>query len=151
MRLAADMIEMDIDSREGLVDMMQMLSEIDLEFPIRIQIDKKKKTRTIKQNNTANRWYRDCEAQGDMKAWEYKAYCKLHFGIPILRRDSIKFKDGYDSKVKKFDYETKLMFMGEPYSFPVTSLMNVKQQSEYLDIVERHFSEQNFELTEVRR
>jgi len=151
MRLEAETIEMTIDSRDGLDQMLQMFSETDIEFPVRLTIDKRKKTRTLIQNNTANKWYRDCEKQGDMKAWEYKAYCKLHFGVPILRRDSVKYKEMYDTKVKEFPYETKLMFMAEPYSFPVTSMMNVAQHSEFLEMVERHFSQQGFELTEVRK
>ena len=82
MRLEAETIEMTIDNRDGLEQMLQMFSETDIEFPVRLTIDKRKKTRTLIQNNTANKWYRDCEKQGDMKAWEYKAYCKLHFGVP---------------------------------------------------------------------
>jgi hypothetical protein len=150
-RLATDCVEMTIDNREGLDNMMKMLGQIELEYPISVQIQKKGKRRTNTQNNTANKWYRDCEKQGDMKAWEYRAYCKLHFGIPILRRDSEKFKEVYDSRVKPYSYEQKLSFMVEPFDFEVTSLMNIKQHSEFLDMVERHLREQGFELTEVRR
>ena len=151
MRLSAETFEMTVKNREGLDQMLEMFKETDIEFPVRLTIDKRKKTRTLIQNNTANKWYRDVEKQGDMKAWEYKAYCKLHFGVPILRRDSVKYKEAYDTKVKTFPYETKLMFMAEPYSFPVTSMMNVAQHSEFLEMVERHFSQEGFELTEVRK
>jgi len=91
-KLATECVRMTIQNQEGLDNMMHMLGQIELEFPIDVQIEKHKKKRTATQNNTANKWYRDCEKQGDMKAWEYRAYCKLHFGIPILRRDSEKFK-----------------------------------------------------------
>ena len=86
-----------------------------------------------------------------MKAWEYKAHCKLHFGIPILRRDSEKFKEVYDRDVKPYTYEQKLSFMVEPWNFEVTKLMNIKQHSEFLDMVERHLREQGFQLTEVSK
>ena len=151
MRLEAETIEMTILNREDLDVMLKMLTELDVEFPISLTIDKRKKTRTLIQNNTANKWYRDCEKQGDMKAWEYKAYCKLHFGVPILRRDSVKYKEMYDTKVKAFPYETKMIFMSEPYSFPVTSMMNVAQHSEFLDLVGRHLALQGFKLTEVKK
>ena len=150
-RLATDCVEMTIDNREGLDNMMKMLGQIELEYPISVQIQKKGKRRTNTQSNTANKWYRDCEKQGDMKAWEYRAYCKLHFGIPILRRDSEKFKAVYDSRVKPYSYEQKLSFMVEPFDFEVTSLMNIKQHSEFLDMVERHLREQGFELTQVSK
>ena len=119
MRLSAETFEMTVKNREGLDQMLEMFKETDIEFPVRLTID--------------------------------KAYCKLHFGVPILRRDSVKYKEAYDEKVKAFPYETKLMFMAEPYSFPVTSMMNVAQHSEFLEMVERHFSQEGFELTEVRK
>jgi len=150
-RLATEFVHMTIENQEGLDNMMQMLGKIELEFPVDVQIQKHSKKRTNPQNNTANKWYRDCEKQGDMKAWEYRAYCKLHFGIPILRRDNLKFKEVYDRTVKPYSYEEKLSFMVEPWSFEVTSLMNVKQHSEFLDMVERHLREQGFHLTEVRK
>ena len=150
-RLATECVRMTIQNQEGLDNMLNMLGQIELEFPIDVQIEKHKKKRTTTQNNTANKWYRDCEAQGDMKAWEYKAHCKLHFGIPILRRDSEKFKEVYDRDVKPYTYEQKLSFMVEPWSFEVTKLMNIKQHSEFLDMVERHLREQGFQLTEVSK
>ena len=41
--------------------------------------------------------------------------------------------------------------MVEPFDFEVTSLMNIKQHSEFLDMVERHLREQGFELTQVSK
>jgi hypothetical protein len=38
--------------------------------------------------------------------------------------------------------------MLEPMDFPVTRMMNVKQKSEYLDAINRHFAEQGVVLTQ---
>ena len=51
---------MTIQNQEGLDNMMHMLGQIELEFPVDVQIEKHKKKRTATQNNTANKWYRDC-------------------------------------------------------------------------------------------
>jgi hypothetical protein len=37
--------------------------------------------------------------------------------------------------------------MGAPFDFAVTSLMSVKQFTEYLDAMQRHFAEQGVILT----
>lgn len=148
-RLSTDCVHITMSSNEDRDRLFKMLSEIDLEYPVDVQIKRAKKDRTLQQNRMMWQWWRDAERQGDMKSWEYRAYCKLHFGIPILRRDSEKFKAVYDSNVKPYSYEEKLAFMVEPWDFEVTSLMSVKQHSEFLEMVERHLREIGIELTVV--
>tara|TARA_R110002126_G_scaffold160178_1_gene307729 strand:- start:2129 stop:2602 length:474 start_codon:yes stop_codon:yes gene_type:complete len=148
--LATDQLHMTLRDQEGLDNLFKMLGTIEFDFPIDVQIQKARKERTFLQNRTAWQYWRDAEAQGDMKAWEYRAYCKLHFGVPILRRDSYEYKELYDLKVKPYNYEQKLSFMMEPFDFPVTRAMNVRQHSEFLDRTARHLQELGFQLTEVK-
>jgi len=128
--------------------LFNLLQEMELEYPIDVLIKRATKDRTSAQNNTQHQWYRDAEAQGDMKAWEYKAYCKLHFGVPILRRDSLAYRQKYDLIIKGLPYEHKLQLMSEPHPYPVTSAMNVAQKSAYLDEVRNHFEGLGMQLTD---
>ena len=102
-------------------------------------------SRTIKQNRLAFQWYKDAASQGDQTAEQYRCECKLRLGVPILRRDSDEFMEKYDSTLKPLTYEQKLICME---FFPVTSLMKVKQMTEYLEAVQQHFINQGFLLTD---
>ena len=64
-----------------------------------------------------------------------KWFCKLHFGVPILRMGD-EFREKYDRAVKPMAYEDKLTLMEW---FPVTSLMTTPQLSEYLEKVQDHY------------
>lgn len=106
------------------------------------------KHRTTDQNRLQRLWMAEiAEQRGDQTPEEIRAYCKLAFGVPILRRENEAFKKGYDETVKPLPYETKLKLMAEPISLPVTSLMTTKQKTEYLDTIHRNFSQEGIILT----
>lgn len=105
--------------------------------------------RSARQNRLNRRWMLDIA--GQMEGWsaEYtRGYCKLHFGIPILRADDEEFCREYDALVRPLPYEHKLKLMMVPFDFGVTRRMTTKQQTAYLDAVHRHFSEQGVALTD---
>jgi len=133
------------DDKDRLLD---MLRKVDLEYPIDVVIKRATKNRSLAQNRTQWQWFRDAGQQGDMTASEQRAYCKLHFGIPILRRDSPEYRDKYDQIIRPLEYEKKLSLMMEPFDFPVTSAMNVAQHSEFLDKVKEHFEGLGYQLTD---
>lgn len=83
-----------------------------------------------------------------MTAEEYRAFCKLHFGVPILRNEHGEFRAKYDEKVKWRAYMDKLAFMAEPFDFPVTRLMTTRQHKKYLDAIYVHFTSLGFDLTD---
>lgn len=106
------------------------------------------KHRSTAQNRLQNMWFKEiAEQKGDIKPAEARAYCKLTIGIPILRQQNEAFRLRYDEVVKPLSYEQKLAIMQEPLDFPVTSQMNTKQFTEYLDGIIRHFGEQGIVLT----
>ncbi|MEJ8308551.1 hypothetical protein [Agrobacterium larrymoorei] len=106
------------------------------------------KHRSTAQNRLQNMWFKEiAEQKGDIKPAEARAYCKLTIGIPILREQNEAFRARYDEVVKPLSYEQKLAIMQEPLNFPVTSQMNTKQFTEYLDGIIRHFGEQGIVLT----
>lgn len=107
------------------------------------------KKRSTDQNRLQRKWLQEAEIQGDMRAEEYRAYCKLHFGVPILRNSDDEFREKYDKVVKPYSYEEKLKFMAEPFDFPVTRIMNTSEKTQYLNQMWQFFvGECGFVLTD---
>lgn len=105
--------------------------------------------RSARQNRLNRQWMLDIAGQLEGWSAEYtRGYCKLHFGIPILRADDEEFCREYDALVRPLPYEHKLKLMMVPFDFGVTRRMTTKQQTAYLDAVHRHFSEQGVALTD---
>lgn len=99
--------------------------------PITVQV--MKDDRTLAQNAMFYGLYRDwARLKGDETIDEIKNFCKLHYGIPILRGSDPKFCERYDEKVKPLPYEAKLAMMD---FFDVTSLFNVEHGSEYITAI----------------
>lgn len=109
---------------------------------------KKGEPRSPEQNRLQRLWMLEAEEQGDMTAEEYRGYCKLHFGVPILRAEDDEFKRIYDEVIRPLPYENKLALMRVPIDLPVTSRMTTGQKTRYLDQVKQFFEEQGFQLTQ---
>lgn len=99
--------------------------------------------RSDDQNRISHAWYAEIAKFHGESPIEAKARCKLEIGVPILRAASEEFRVSYDKAVKPLPYETKLEIMK---FFPVTSLMKVKELTEYLEAVQRKYSEQGLML-----
>jgi hypothetical protein len=106
------------------------------------------KQRTSRQNRLQRLWLDEAAKQGDQTAEEYRAYCKLHFGVPIMRQQSEVFREKYDRIIKPLDYEQKLELMMVPFDFPVTRLMDTANEGKYLDKVYQFFTGIGFVLTD---
>jgi len=119
------------------------------ELPVTVTIAKGK-NRSIEQNRLQRLWLNEAAEQLDnnQTAEELRGYCKLHFGVPILRESNEDFRAAYDRVIKPLAYELKLLAMMEPLDFPVTRLMTTKQSTEYLDAIHKHFSELGCRLTD---
>jgi hypothetical protein len=103
------------------------------------------KSRSSKQNRHSHAWYGQLARElpeDDEIGW--KSFCKLHFGVPILRADEPDFREMYDEKVKNLAYETKLLLMRW---MPVTSLMTKLQLKIYEENVKQHFLARGVVLT----
>lgn len=106
--------------------------------------------RSIAQNKLQRLWMKEISEQlgGTFETPETaRGYCKLVHGVPILREADEAFKAQYDKIVKPLPYADKLACMMVPIDLPVTSRMNTKQLTAYLDAVHREFSTQGVELT----
>ena len=111
-------------------------------------VEIKKHNRSEMQNRTVFMWYREiAKAKGDETATDVRAYCKLHYGVPILREDNDDFREDYDQIVSPLSYENKLKIMVEPLDLPVTRIMSVDQMQRYMEEVEKYGYSFGVELT----
>ena len=80
---------------------------------------------------------------GDIE--DARRYCKLHFGVPIMRNADADFRDGWNRMFLHLEYEQKLDLMGPcaifgPDGFPVTRLFDRAQGIAYTDKIAAEFS-----------
>lgn len=105
--------------------------------------------RSIEQNALQFKWALEAAHQrGDTTPDEVRRDWKLRHGVPILRAEDDKFRAFYDTGLKALTFEQKLAAM---HYVPVTSTMNVKQMTQYLDTVQRECAEQGIRLTQPVR
>lgn len=88
------------------------------------------------------------EQKRDESLDEIKRFCKLRFGVPILRSTDPQFRHLYDEAVKNnLSYEQKLEAMD---ILPVTSRMNTEQMTEMIESTAQYWVENGFDLSGVR-
>jgi len=100
--------------------------------------------RTVQVNNL---WQAMYKRLADYKLFcdsrEARSYCKLMIGVPILLSQSAEFREGWNRIFRTLGYEEQVRLMGAnslfgPNGFPVTSLFNRKQGSEYVNNIADH-------------
>ena len=80
---------------------------------------------------------------GDVE--DARRYCKLHFGVPIMRNADADFRDAWNRMFLHLTYEQKLELMGPraifgPDGFPVTRLFERAQGIAYTDKIIADFT-----------
>lgn len=113
-------------------------------YPVRIEIVADPKT----TSQNAMQWalYRDISAQRpDMSVNDVQKYCKLRFGVGILKSVDPDFAAYYDAHFKGMTYEQKLELMS---LIDITSQERFKapQMSQYLDEIIAHWTAQGVAL-----
>ncbi len=105
-----------------------------------VVLNHKDPKRTLDQNSMIHAMYNQLARAMEQTNMEITAYCKLHHGVPILRRDDEEFREMYDRVFKgNITYEEKLSAMRW---LPVTRVMTKKQLSEYTDEIIADFTSQ---------
>lgn len=105
------------------------------------------KDRTLDQNALWFALYqRISDVLGMDDVEDARRYCKLHFGVPIMRKADADFRDGWNRLFLDLPYEVKLRLMGPcamfgPDGFPVTRLFNRAQGIAYTEAVVAEFTE----------
>lgn len=107
--------------------------------------------RSTEQNRLQRLWIKELTEQSQeqgITSEEWRAYLKLHIGVPILREENEAFRLQYDNTIEQLTYEQKMSIMQTPIDFPVTRLMTVKQNKRFLDEVYRKMSMEGYRLTD---
>lgn len=93
--------------------------------------------RSVEQNAVMHGWFgqvarelRDEDERG------VKRFCKLHFGVPLLRAEDEEFREAYDQVVRPLNYEDKLKAMD---ILPVTSRMTTIQLDKVMTDIQDHY------------
>jgi len=114
-------------------------------LPLSVEITEGR-DRSKEQNKLAFKWYGEISEQTGEDVEDVRARCKLEIGVPIMRRGSDKFRETYDRLVRPLPHADKLELIRDT-EMPVTSLMKIKQMTEYLDLMFRRHSEFGIVLT----
>jgi hypothetical protein len=103
------------------------------------------KKRSLDQNAISHAWYEQVARElGEEDARGVKRYCKLHFGVPILRAEDADFRAAYNGAIlRSLSYEQKLTAMD---ILPVTSTMTTMQLHKYMLDVQEHYLGRGVEL-----
>lgn len=106
--------------------------------------------RSTPQNSLQHKWLTEiAAAKKDYTYEQYRALCKLWFGVPILCAADAEYEAVYKADVEPLPYETKVALMTRPIDLPVTRLMNKEQMAEYLQAIYDHFTtKHNLRLTQ---
>ena len=97
------------------------------------------KARSLDQNSIAHVWYEQVSRElREETPLGVKCFCKLHYGVPILRAENEDFRTQYDTVLKPLSYDKKLLAMN---FLPVTSLMTKGQLSQYLSAMQEAYAD----------
>lgn len=105
---------------------------------------KEGKGRSIEQNAVMHGWFgqvarelREDDPRG------VKRFCKLHFGVPILRAEDDDFRAAYDRVIRPLPYDDKLVAMD---ILPVTSVMTTIQLDTCMTDIQAHYAKRGVVL-----
>lgn len=97
------------------------------------------KARGLDQNSLSHTWYEQISRElREETPLGVKCFCKLHYGVPILRAENEDFRIQYDTVLKPLSYDKKLLAMN---FLPVTSLMSKDQLSQYLAAMQAAYAD----------
>lgn len=135
-----------VDTEQARQTFIRYVEGMKLPFVATVEPGRK---RTLDQNKLQRLWLNEIAHQlPEHTAEEWRGYCKLHVGVPIMRMASDEFCEVYDRVIRPMDYEHKIQLMMVPLDLPVTRLMNTKQHKEYLDTIYREFAQRGMVLTD---
>ena len=139
------MISRVIETNDDRATAVKWLESHPLPFTLSII---KGKRRTNAQNKLQRLWMNEIAEQlGEGTPEDYRAWCKLHFGVAIRKAEDDEYAEAYDLYIRPKDYEEKLRLMAIPWDVAVTRDMTTKQKTQYLDEIYRHFTEHGVLLT----
>ncbi|MBI3908497.1 MAG: hypothetical protein HY309_24410 [Pseudomonas fluorescens] len=135
-----------VNSTSKLSEAIKMLTTMYRERKFVVVSLRPGKDRTLDQNALWFALYQRIAQMtqiGDVE--DARRYCKLHFGVPIMRADDADFREAWNRMILHQTYEQKLELMGPcpllgPDGFPVTRLFNRAQGIVYTDRIVSEFT-----------
>ena len=110
-----------------------------------LRIVVRERKRSLNQNDQTHVWYAQIAEQlREDTPREVKNFCKLHYGVPILRAEDSDFRKFYDKAIRVLPYVDKLESMDY---VPVTSIMTVAQLKQYTDRMQAEYAKRGVILT----
>lgn len=104
----------------------------------RVSVTVRAGKRSLNQNAVQHVWYAQVALITGEHPEEVRHYCKLHFGVPILRAEDEEFRAFYDLAIRAhLTYPEKLKAMD---FVPVTSRMTPPQMTWYLNTMREHYA-----------
>lgn len=120
-------------------------------FPFTVTVAKGKH-RSVEQNRLQRLWLKEAEDQLDgHTAEDIRGYCKLAFGVPILRRDDEAYDHEWQTLMAPKGHVEQLALMKMPFDLAVTRVMTTKQKHEYLERMSQFLIERGCALTEPQQ
>lgn len=125
----------------------QIIAALDENKPIKCKVRNPRETRRDILNRLSHAIYNEAaRLMGDTSPEDEKAYCKYHYGIPILihdPEDGEECEDYYRRLLSGLSYEDRIARMHETHRFyvPVTSLFTDQQMHRYVTRCIRHYAE----------
>jgi hypothetical protein len=94
--------------------------------------------RSLSSNALSHVWYAFADRMlDDHESGDARRYCKLNFGVPMLRAEISEYLQYYNKYIINFDYEDKIKIMDY---WPVTSRMSRDQMYRYMTSVQYYFA-----------
>lgn len=103
------------------------------------------KVRTLNQNALLHKWFGEIAKQGDTTASQVKGQCHHEYGLPIRLRDE-QFAWLWNNSAAKLDYEKRCAVLASG-QFQISSKMNTKELSEYMDAMFPDYTARGIHLT----
>lgn len=137
--------EIIVNSEQALDEAIDLLRELFRRHRYFSFTPKFGRGRSLDQNAITHVWYQQiADIKGDDDARGVKRYCKLHFGVPILRAEDADFRATWNRAIlHTLTYEQKLDAMD---ILPVTSLMTTRQISRYMEDMQNHWRQHGIVL-----
>lgn len=143
----ADAIKISVNSAARLSEAITRLTAMYREKKYVVVSFRPGKDRTLDQNALWFAMYQRIAQMteiGDVE--DARRYCKLHYGVPIMRKANELFRNAWNTSFLMLTYETKLEYMGDcalfgPDGFPVTRLFDRAQGIAYTDKIVAEWSE----------
>lgn len=144
--LQKESFKVSVNSAARLMELCTRLTEAFRQHKYLVVSVRPGKDRSLDQNQLWFGMYKRVAQsleQGDQE--EIRAYCKLMFGVPIMRRDDERFAAGWARYFQDKPFGEQLFLMGAnplfgPDGFPVTRLFGTKQGCEYTDAIADYYT-----------